>query len=186
MKKMMLLTVSAFVMAVSLGACAQNDTVQPISNEQKVQITADDDDTYGAKGALQDDAYTMEEMLTYALQDEYLAKYEYEQIIKSYGQITPFTNIVKAEAQHISELLPLFDAYGFDVPADVSAEYAVIPESLLEAGEIGVAAEIANIAMYDRFLQEDLPEDVRAVFEALRDASKKHLEAFKRLVRREQ
>jgi rubrerythrin len=39
--------------------------------------------------------------------------------------------------------------------------------------------------MYEAFLKRDLPNDVRDVFEALKSASGKHLEAFERLVRRE-
>ena len=53
-----------------------------------------------------------------------------------------------------------------------------LPSSLNEAFEAGVTAELENIAMYDRFLQEDIPHDVKNVFIALRDASKNHLSAF--------
>ena len=42
-----------------------------------------------------------------------------------------------------------------------------------------MTAEVHNIAMYEAFLkQEDLPDDVRAVFEALTRASGNHLRAF--------
>ncbi|MCK5008763.1 MAG: DUF2202 domain-containing protein [Spirochaetales bacterium] len=36
-----------------------------------------------------------------------------------------------------------------------------------------------NIAMYESFLQEDLPEDVRDLFERLQQASENHLRAFR-------
>ena len=41
-------------------------------------------------------------------------------------------------------------------------------------------AEIANIAMYDKFLSYELPLDVKTVFEALKKGSISHLEAFER------
>jgi hypothetical protein len=48
----------------------------------------------------------------------------------------------------------------------------------------GVQAEIDNIAMYDSFLQQTLPEDVKLVFVELRDASKNHLASFQRQLKR--
>jgi len=135
---------------------------------------------YGAAGASSDDSYTLEEMLTYAIEDEYLAKAEYEKIMEEYGQQRPFTNIMEAEETHIELLLPLFEAYGIDVASDDSTDYLVIPESVEEALKVGVQAEIDNIAMYEKFLAGDLPEDVREVFEELMNASKNHLSAFER------
>lgn len=34
--------------------------------------------------------------------------------------------------------------------------------------------------MYEKFLAQDIPDDIREVFEELMNASKNHLEAFKR------
>ena len=189
MKKWAIAGMVVLMAAAILGACASADTqaggetqADAAANASPAEYT---DAGYGAAGALADDTYTLDEMLTYALQDEYLARYEYALIMDEYGEIKPFVNIKKAEEQHIAELLPLFDKYSVDVPEDESAAYAVMPETLLEAGETGVQAEIDNIAMYEKFLQRDLPDDVRDVFEALKSASEKHLEAFERLVRRE-
>ena len=189
-----MIVVSLLIVSAFLGACspagAENAAGSQVETQAdtegaSVQQEEPADTGYGAKGALADDAYTLEVMLTYALQDEYLARYEYELIMDKYGEITPFVNIKEAEEKHISELLPLFEKYGIEVPEDESAEYAVMPESLLEAGETGVQAEIDNIAMYEAFLKQDIPEDVGEVFEALKKASENHLQAFERLVRRE-
>ena len=123
--------------------------------------------------------YTLEEMLNYALLDEFMAKAEYEAIIATFGDVMPFVRIVEAEQTHISLLLPLFESYGFEIPKDNSLEYVVIPESITSALATGVEAEEANIAMYELFLsQSDLPEDVRVVFETLKNASEHHLVAF--------
>ncbi|MGD9761855.1 MAG: hypothetical protein AB7U52_05475 [Candidatus Izemoplasmatales bacterium] len=124
-------------------------------------------------------SYTVEEMLNYALLDEYMAKAEYEAIIETFGEIKPFTNIVLAEQTHIDLLLPLFEAYGFVLPENNAVESVVIPDSITSALATGVEAEEKNIAMYETFLaQDNLPEDVRAAFEYLVAASEHHLAAF--------
>jgi hypothetical protein len=124
--------------------------------------------------------YSLEEMITMAITDEYLAHKEYEIILAEYGNINPFANIINAEVTHIEELLPLFEAYDFAVPADNAIQFVALPGSLQEAYETGVQAEVNNIGMYESFLKQDLPEDVRAVFEQLMAASVNHLEAFSR------
>ena len=133
---------------------------------------------YGSEGALADEALTLADMLTYAIQDEYLARAEYSWIIDSFGSVRPFTNIMQAEETHIAALLPLFETYGIAAPVDEGASLAVAVASLTEAYQAGVNAEVNNIAMYETFLDQDLPDNVRAVFESLMRASENHLRAF--------
>ena len=138
---------------------------------------------FGAAALSEGKTYTVEEMLTYAIQDEYLAQAEYKVIMDAFGEQRPFVNIMKAEGVHVRRLLPLFTAHGVTVPEDTALEHTVKPDSLQEAYEAGVTAEVHNIAMYEAFLkQEDLPDDVRAVFEALMRASGNHLRAFEQNV----
>ena len=134
---------------------------------------------FGAAALSEGKTYTVEEMLTYAIEDEYLAQAEYKVIMEAFGEQRPFVNIMKAEGVHVQRLLPLFTAHGVTVPEDTALEHTVKPDSLQAAYEAGVTAEVHNIAMYEAFLkQEDLPDDVRAVFEALMRASGNHLRAF--------
>lgn len=135
---------------------------------------------YGAAGGLADTDLTLQEMLTYSLQDEYLARTEYAAILDKFGSQRPFSNIIKAEETHITTLLPLFEAYGFTAPEDESAALMAVPSSIAASLQAGVEAEIHNIDMYDRFLKESLPEDVKTVFLELRNASQNHLNAFQR------
>ena len=135
---------------------------------------------FGARGALSAENLMLENMLTYAIQDEYLARAEYEAILQEYGSIRPFSNIIRSEERHISWLVPLFEQHGFKIPEDNASDHVILPENIKTALEIGVQAELDNIAMYEAFLEEDLPEDVRDVFERLMAASKNHLEAFRR------
>lgn len=135
---------------------------------------------YGAQGATdQDDSYTLKDMLIYAIQDEYLARTEYEMIINQFGSQKPFSNIIKAEEYHISLLIPLFEKYNINLPEDSSKEHVIIPDDISSALKIGVEAEVANIKMYDLFLKQDLPEDIKEVFEVLKRGSENHLQAFK-------
>lgn len=132
----------------------------------------------GSGAALNDTSYTLEEMLTYAIQDEYYAQAEYNALMDTYGVIRPFSNIVNAEQTHINLLLPLFDAYDLEVPENNAAERVSIPATLEESYQAGVTAEEDNIAMYEAFLKEDLPSDVQFAFERLAAASQMHLNAF--------
>ena len=133
---------------------------------------------YGSSGATGDASLSLADMLTYAMQDEYAARAEYELILEEYGTARPFSNILRAEETHIDALLPLFAEYGISAPADDSAEHTVLPDNLTNAYQTGVNAEVTNIAMYEQFLEQDLPANVRAVFESLMRASENHLRAF--------
>ncbi len=140
------------------------------------------DDTYGAAAAskLTDELLTLEKMLVIAIQDEYLARGEYQKVIEKFGNRKPFSNIIKAEERHISWLKPLFTKYSAALPPDRGLELAKVPATFTEALQIGVEAEVVNIAMYERFLKKNLPEDIRDIFGRLLAASKNHLDAFKR------
>lgn len=123
-------------------------------------------------------AISVEDMLVYAMQDEIAAKAEYEALIEEFGSVRPLTNILRAELRHMDALAPLLEAYGVDI-GDFNPTTA-IPSSLDEAYQIGVDAEIKNIALYQSYLDSELPEDVATVFNRLMTASTHHLEAFQR------
>lgn len=133
---------------------------------------------YGAVGALADDDLTMEEMFIYAIQDEQLARGEYDYTLETFGDQAPFNNIVSAEEQHVSEMTVLFEKYDLAIPADESANHLKQAADIKEALENCATGEVDNIAMYNKFLEQDIPDDVRATFTALRNASEGHLDAF--------
>lgn len=140
---------------------------------------------WGAKAAAADANPTIEIMLRYAIEDEYLARAEYEAILKKFGSQRPFSNIVKSEETHIGWIKDAYAKLKLQVPADNASLHVVIPASLDEAFRTGVQAEIDNIAMYDHFLETELVlqsanKEYRDLFIRLRDASKNHLEAFKK------
>lgn len=126
------------------------------------------------------------DLLNEALLDEYKARDTYQKIIDAFGPLRPFINIVEAEQRHIELLLPLYEKYGLPLPPEPDPERITVPTSVLKACETGVAAEIENIAMYDRLLgATDLP-DVITVFQRLQAASRDHhLPAFRRCLERD-
>jgi hypothetical protein len=166
------------------GACPHCAAPSPLPGTTpstgSVQQTPSALTGYGSQGALSDKAPDVPKMLTYALQDEYLARAQYESIIKALGNVQPFSNIIRAESMHISELQPLFAPYGASLPEDESQKYITSPADLTEAAKTGVQAEESNIAMYELFLRQQLPSDVRAVFEMLKNASERHKTSFQR------
>ena len=154
--------------------------VAPVINPVVPPIGEDPASDFGAKSALLQGELTTEAMLRYAIEDEYLARQEYESIMAVFGEQNPFSNIIVAEERHIELLKEIYQTYGYDLPEDLAIDHVVIPESIVVALEVGVAAEIDNIAMYEKFLEQELPDDIRAVFVELRDGSISHLAAFER------
>lgn len=125
-------------------------------------------------------------ILNEAIQDEYKARALYQKVIEKFGEVRPFSNIVEAENRHIQALLPLFELHDLPVPPDDWGSRVEAPSTLLEACQQGVEAEIENMEMYSRLLEqsEDFPE-VQAVLRELQRASKEnHLPAFQRCVER--
>lgn len=119
--------------------------------------------------------------LDVAIDDEYKARATYDAVIAKFGPVWPFFNIRQAETRHIEALVQLYDRYGLQALADPYAGKLGAPDSVQEACQIGVAAEIANAAIYDDLLAGVTEPDVITVFERLRAASlDQHLPAFER------
>jgi hypothetical protein len=121
------------------------------------------------------------EALREALADEYKAWSVYDQVIADFGAVRPFTNIQRAEENHIAALLRLFDAYGLDAPANEWPGNVPAFDTLAEACAAGVQAEIDNADLYDSFSGAVDNPDIVRVFAALQRASQEqHLPAFQR------
>ena len=101
---------------------------------------AGNENLFGAQGAKGDLNPTLETMMTYAIQDEYLARAEYEAVMKKLGRVKPFDNIIKAEETHIEWLKGLFKDHKFSLPPDQAANHVVVPATFHEALETGVKA----------------------------------------------
>lgn len=120
----------------------------------------------------------LEEILKVTLADEYKARAEYVALTETFGEVSPFVQLINAETHHIDALTRVFDAFGFEVPEDNGEDLAVVPASLEEAYAIGIEAETYNISLYENYLKTDLPEDVERIFTNLKNASERHLDTF--------
>lgn len=118
-------------------------------------------------------------MLDMAYLDEAKAYATYEQVLADHGEVRPFVNIIRAEETHMNYLLPIYEQRGYAVPefaADVPSF-----DTVQEACQAGVTAEIENVAVYDELFTQNLAPDVYDVFAKLQAASRdKHLPAFER------
>jgi hypothetical protein len=136
---------------------AQVSTVSAVSAEELVQL---------------------ERILTVLIKDEYKARAEYQAIVSKFGEVTPFVNLIKAETSHIRALTQLFSTYGLEVPTDNGSDFSVVPSTLVDAYAMGIKAETDNIALYQAFLENELPTNVENVFTHLMNASESHLSIF--------
>jgi len=126
-----------------------------------------------------------QQALADALDDEYKSHETYQQVIRDFGEVRPFINIVQAEARHISALLGLFAKYALSPPVNRWAGKAPRFTGVHEACVAGVQGEIDNVALYDRLLASTRRADILDVFQSLRSASQdRHLPAFQRCAQR--
>jgi hypothetical protein len=140
-----------------------------------------------ATDAAAETSVDLEAVLTEALMDEYKAEATYRAVMVDHGEVRPFSNIVGAEGRHAAALIALFEQRGLSTPAnpwDDASASVVHYSTVKEACIASAAAEIDNIAIYDRLLAATLPADVEQFFRALQDASRlRHLPAFERCSR---
>lgn len=121
-----------------------------------------------------------------ALEDERHAEAVYAAVLAKFGDIRPFSGIIRAERVHQARLIDLLGAAGVAVPANPYADGSrsvATPATVADACRAAVAAEVANAALYDEDLLPRVKDsaEVTAVFKALATASvKNHLPAFER------
>jgi rubrerythrin len=121
-----------------------------------------------------------------ALDDEYRAEATYAAVMAAFGEVRPFVNIIEAERRHAARVKGEMDRLGIGYdPANPHIGKLTAPASLLAACEQGVAAEIENIALYDKLLPTVQDAQVRETLAALQAASRdRHLPAFQRCAAR--
>ncbi|MBU3927069.1 MAG: DUF2202 domain-containing protein, partial [Bacteroidetes bacterium] len=117
--------------------------------------------------------------LTQAILEEYGALNLYNGVIAEFGNVTPFYRIAKAEQQHVNALIKQATKYGVTVPENPGLTKKVAFDSMSEACSAGVAAEIADAALYDTLKPVTTHADILQVYTTLQNASlTSHLPAF--------
>ncbi|MBD2328678.1 MAG: DUF2202 domain-containing protein [Alkalinema sp. CACIAM 70d] len=131
------------------------------------------------------DAKTHQAMID-AINDEFHARAFYTAVIQKFGTLRPFSNIVQAENRHVQHWETLFQRYGIPIPQDTFADRVDAPQTLRQACQMGIDAEIANIKLYDNFLNFVQQTDLRDLFTQLRSVSENnHKPAFERCLQRQ-
>lgn len=118
-----------------------------------------------------------------ALQDAILEEYGalnlYQSVIAQFGDVYPFSQIARAEQQHVNALLRQAAKYGVSSPANPGLAEAPTFANLAEACQAGVDAEIADAALYDQLKPLSTHSDLNQVYTNLQKASlNNHLPAF--------
>lgn len=131
----------------------------------------------GAITSITEETFTLDEMLKYAIEEESLARDNYKAIREKFSVNRPFTRIIKAEEQHIELIKNLYKKYGKFPKINSKIN---IPNSLEEAYKLGIKAEKENIIMYEKFLAQSLPDDVKLTFTTLKNGAESHLRSFQR------
>ncbi len=126
----------------------------------------------------------LHQVLRIAVYDEYHAYNTYKKTIDTFGDMRPFSNIMQAEINHYSALIPLLEKYNVPVPIDNWYEKIELPNTILECCEVGVAAEIDNIKMYDNLLlyTAEYPDITDVLYQLQAASYNNHLPAFRSCV----
>lgn len=114
-----------------------------------------------------------------AILEEYRALNLYQAIIEQFGNVLPFSRIVRSEKQHVTALLRQAEKYGVDAPANPGLTSPVTFSTLTEAYQAGIEAEKADAALYDELKSVTNHSDLLAVYTRLQYISLNvHLPAF--------
>lgn len=136
---------------------------------------------WGSGAASKDDNLTLEKMLKYAIEDEYIKRKRYELISQLFKIESPFYEMSKTETANILKLIDLFSKYSVPIPQDRSLEYIKAPKTLLEGYDLSIKGELNNSAMYDKFLEDSsLNKDVKKVFKELKSISNKQMKVLQK------
>ncbi|MFC0524395.1 hypothetical protein ACFFGV_12545 [Pontibacillus salicampi] len=139
---------------------------------------AESNSDYGANGALRDSTITLQEALTYALEDEYAARDRYKAILTRYGSKIPFQQTLQSKVKDIKALEGLCTQHNIKPPMSDTSNVIAPPLTLYQAFQDSIRAETNNIAMYEKLLKESYPEEVTSQFNRLHTTSKKQLAAL--------
>lgn len=115
------------------------------------------------------------EALISAIDDERQAQAYYAAVLAKFGQVRPYTQLVKAEARHEEILVRYCEQNGIEVPANQWATPTVpLPATLEEVRQQSLTREVKNVEMYDEFLKTIKTPALVTIFENLRSASLDH------------
>lgn len=170
------------ILSLSVGYTGCNFSMrnEPINKEGAV-FTLEDIavNGWGSGAANQDNNLTIEKMLKYALEDEYIKRTRYELICDKFDVKEPFYTMSKSETANIMKLITLFSKHNITIPADRSIEYIKTPKTLMEGYSLSIKGEENNAAMYEKFLKDNsIDVDMKEVFIKLISSSRENMKSL--------
>ncbi len=119
------------------------------------------------------------EALREAILEEYGALNTYQGVMEQFGEVYPFLQVARAEQQHVNVLLRLADRYGVTATANSGFSTPLLVNSISEACEVGVKAEIVDADLYTELMKVTTHTDILRVYTNLQKASlENHLPKF--------
>jgi len=113
-----------------------------------------------------------------ALADEWMAEARYDAFAAKFG--APFPRLERAEERHADLLVQLLGSHAHAAPAKPVVEVAPVA-TVSEACAAALEAEKQNVALYDRLLAANPPEDAKCIYEHLRARSAdRHIPSLER------
>lgn len=132
------------------------------------------------------------EGLVFMVEEEKLARDLYEYLYAK-RDLTIFSNIAKSEQQHMDSVIELLEKYDLDYStsletrgsfenAELQSLYDTLTvrgeASIVEALEVGKLIEEVDIEDLEGLVTEDIPEDLKVVYDNLLKGSYNHLSGF--------
>lgn len=119
------------------------------------------------------------EALYLALDDEYHALAVYQSVMAKFGEVDPFVEVAASEQRHIEALINQFNKHELAIPENPWLGNIAAFESIQQACQAGVAAEVENAALYERLFAMTNNTNLIRVFTNLSSASlNSHLPQF--------
>jgi hypothetical protein len=172
--------------------------IETLSEEELPQAKADLENAGLQDGTLIDTLPSSElsdaqkEGLVFMVEEEKLARDVYEYLYANWD-LTIFSNIAKAEQQHMDTVITLLEKYNLDYAATLQTRGSFENEelqslydtltakgevSVLEALEVGKLIEEVDIEDLEELVTGNIPDDLKVVYENLLKGSYNHLSAF--------
>jgi len=118
----------------------------------------------------------LKNILQDALNDEYTARDSYQAVLDTYGNILPFSRIVKAEQKHVAAIERIAERY--EIELIQPTEQITAPGSIEDSIAMAIDIEETDIKQYQELIDMGLPADVTRMFTNLLKGSENHLKAF--------
>jgi hypothetical protein len=167
------------ILAFSVMAFTQPGTVSAAAPSRQSGNGARGGNGQGTGTALTPLSAAEKDALSQAILEEYGALNLYQSVIAQFGSVYPFSQIARAEKQHINALTQQAVKYQVAVPANPGLATITTFATLSAACQAGAAAEIADAALYDALQPVVTHTDIIKVFSNLQSASlNHHLPAF--------